>query len=294
MGRKNSNRLIRDYGTYIGMKFKRRTRRKNDRYGTTADSNFKYVAPNKTAALAKETVFEMLDVMDYNENRICDKEIDEFSLDEYLSGLYRHKQNLDEIICKRAWPWYINGADTTTDNKGLFLSITDLSDILTRRGLDTAERLVSNTEIFGIIKSEALKSGIVYRGLSFSSVGELNDFLDGLKNGKKTNYNRDFQSLTIFYGVAKAFASTNQSTLKVILALDPTKLKLRGVNYSDPGQKDYEPPRHMPAGELRTNYIPAYAIKGITLYGVCNPESYIGIPQGEMVLNGVIDKLIGK
>ena len=187
-------------------------------------------------------------------------------------------RSLDELISQKNWRYYVSGEDTVTDNKSLFLELIKISEKYVSPGtygmkLSGFEYLPMNVDydIFNKLIKETRRSGIVYRGVRFSSELDLYDFLKELKEDKESHYLP--QSLTVFLGVAKAFAGLRSDgagfSYKLVLALDPNKLELRKVNYCNFYDKDYEPVENIPAGELRTDKIPAAAVRGIMVYD-CN------------------------
>ena len=202
--------------------------------------------------------------------------------------------SLDELVDQIDWPYYVRGEDTATDNKSLFLELiktAGTAEDLKTYGKDSEREIMYrhpladvSDDVFNKLIKEARRSGTVYRGMYFSEVSDFYAFLKTLKNGEGSRCGPS--SLTVFLGVAKAFASDGRNkskTIGLVLSLDPDKLGLRKVNYSDPRDIDYEPPENIPAGELRTNSIPPSAVKGITVYGTnCSirdgGENYSGLP----------------
>ncbi len=176
--------------------------------------------------------------------------------------------------------WYISGPDTLLDNSALRERL-----LAGRGGIPDSEG------VFRSLMDEATHSSVLYRGLHFGRPEELNAFLRAMHDGKVRNR---CASLTVFLGVAKSFAgvSPGSGQYSIILALDPTKLKLRRVNYSNPDSKDYEPSCYLPEGEVRTDDIPPDAVRGVMIYNTKSQNldgslSFLGVPDPTHLTTGI-------
>ncbi|MEM3192379.1 MAG: hypothetical protein QW292_09860, partial [Candidatus Parvarchaeota archaeon] len=138
-----------------------------------------------------------------------------------------------------AWDWYIPGADTSNDNRQLFSKLKEISDRLSLNGYKADEQRSLNDHIFNLLREEAGRTGVLYQGRHFSDELGVYAFFESMRNGWGRGKPK---SLTVFRGVAKAFACPYPGTrFKVVLSIDPSPIELRGVNYLDRSSEDYEP-----------------------------------------------------